>query len=67
VRGISFIVNKIELGNAARENVRSVITSDDLALSGFDGLLDLSFVGDFEISVDYQRIRRRTRAVRVGR
>lgn len=26
-----------------------------------------TFVGDLEISVDYQRTRRRTRAVRVGR
>jgi clan AA aspartic protease (TIGR02281 family) len=55
VRGISFVVNKIELGNAVRENVRSVITPDDLALSGFDGLLGLSFLGDFKITVDYQK------------
>jgi clan AA aspartic protease (TIGR02281 family) len=55
VRGISFVVNKIELGNAGKENVRSVITPDDLALSGFDGLLGLSFLGDFKITVDYQK------------
>ena len=55
VRGISFVVNKIELGNAVKENVRSVITPDDLALSGFDGLLGLSFLGDFKITVDYQK------------
>jgi clan AA aspartic protease (TIGR02281 family) len=55
VRGISFVVNKIELGNAGKENVRSVITPDDLALSGFDGLLGLSFLGDFKITVDYQQ------------
>lgn len=67
MRGISFVVNKVELGNAARKNVGSVITSDDPTLTGFDGLLGLSFVGDFGISVDYRRIRRRTRAVRVGR
>jgi clan AA aspartic protease (TIGR02281 family) len=55
VRGISFVVNKIELGNAGKENVRSVITPDDFALSGFEGLLGLSFLGDFRITVDYQK------------
>ncbi len=55
VRGISFAVNKIELGNAVKENVRSVITPDDFALSGFEGLLGLSFLGDFKITVDYQK------------
>jgi clan AA aspartic protease (TIGR02281 family) len=55
VRGVSFVVNKIELGSAGKENVRSVITPDDLALSGFEGLLGLSFLGDFKIMVDYQK------------
>jgi clan AA aspartic protease (TIGR02281 family) len=55
VRGISFVVNKIELGNAGKENVRAVITPDDFSLSGFEGLLGLSFLGDFKITVDYQR------------
>lgn len=55
VKGISFVVNKIELGGAGKENVRSVITSDDFALSGFEGLLGLSFLGDFKITVDYQK------------
>jgi clan AA aspartic protease (TIGR02281 family) len=55
VRGISFVVNKIELGNAGKENVRSVITPDDFALSGFEGLLGLSFLEDFKITVDYQK------------
>lgn len=62
VRGISFVVNRIELGNAGKENVRSVITPDDFALSGFEGLLGLSFLGDFKITVDYQR--RRIRIVK---
>jgi clan AA aspartic protease (TIGR02281 family) len=55
VRGTSFVVNKIELGSAEKENVQSVITPDDFALSGFEGLLGLSFLGDFKITVDYQR------------
>lgn len=55
LRGISFVVNKIELGTAGKENVRAVVTPDDFTLSGFEGLLGLSFLGDFKITVDYQR------------
>jgi clan AA aspartic protease (TIGR02281 family) len=55
VRGLSFVVNKIQLGSAEKMNVRSVITPDDLAFSGFEGLLGLSFLGDFKITVDYQK------------
>jgi clan AA aspartic protease (TIGR02281 family) len=54
VEGRSFVINKIELGGAQKENVRSVVTSNDYSLSGFDGLLGLSFLGDFEVTVDYQ-------------
>ena len=54
VEGRSFVINKIELGGAQKENVRSVITSNDYSLSGFDGLLGLSFLGYFKVTVDYQ-------------
>lgn len=54
IEGRSFVINKIELGGAQKENVRSVITSNDYSLSGFDGLLGLSFLGDFKVMVDYQ-------------
>ncbi|HVO67985.1 MAG TPA: retroviral-like aspartic protease family protein [Syntrophales bacterium] len=54
VEGKSFVINKIELGNARKENVRAVITPNDYSLSGFDGLLGLSFLGDFKVTVDYQ-------------
>jgi predicted aspartyl protease len=49
------VVNRIALGNAGKDNVRSVITPDDFALGGFEGLLGLSFLGDFKITVDYQK------------
>ena len=57
VEGRSFVINKIELGSAQKENVRSVVTSNNYSLSGFDGLLGLSFLGDFKVTVDYQNER----------
>jgi clan AA aspartic protease (TIGR02281 family) len=54
VEGRSFVIQKIELQGARKENVRSVITPDTDALKGFDGLLGLSFLGDFKIAIDYQ-------------
>ena len=55
VKGVSFRVNRIDLGSARKDNVKAVITPDELALSGFEGLLGLSFLGDFKITVDYQK------------
>ena len=55
VEGKSFVIQKIELQGARKENVRSVITPDTDALKGFDGLLGLSFLGDFKIAIDYQK------------
>jgi clan AA aspartic protease (TIGR02281 family) len=54
VEGRSFVIQKIELEGAGKGNVRSVITPDTDALKGFDGLLGLSFLGDFKIAIDYQ-------------
>jgi clan AA aspartic protease (TIGR02281 family) len=55
VIGQFFVLNKIELGNVSKKNVRSVITPDASSLSNFDGLLGLSFWGDFKITVDYKK------------
>jgi len=55
VKGASFRVNRIDLGGVGKDNVKTVVTPDDLALSGFEGLLGLSFLGDFKITVDYQK------------
>jgi clan AA aspartic protease (TIGR02281 family) len=54
VEGRSFMINKMELGDARKENVKAVITSNDYPFSGADGLLGLSFLGDFKVTVDYQ-------------
>jgi clan AA aspartic protease (TIGR02281 family) len=54
VEGRTLVIDRIELGEARKENVRSVITPNNYAISGFDGLLGLSFLGDFKVTVDYQ-------------
>jgi Predicted aspartyl protease len=55
ISGQSFMLNKIELGNVSKENVWSVITPAESPLSSYDGLLGLSFLGDFKITVDYKK------------
>jgi clan AA aspartic protease (TIGR02281 family) len=57
IEGRSLVIDKVELGEARKENVRSVITPNNYAISGFDGLLGLSFLGDFKVTVDYQNSR----------
>jgi len=57
IEGKPLVIDKVELGEARKENVRSVITSNNQAVSGFDGLLGLSFLGDFKVTVDYQNSR----------
>ncbi len=54
VEGRTLVIDRIELGEAWKENVRSVITPGIDALRGFDGLLGLSFLGDFRVTVDYK-------------
>jgi len=55
VEGKSILIQRIELEGARKENVRAVITPDTDALRGYDGLLGLSFLGDFKIAIDYQK------------
>jgi clan AA aspartic protease (TIGR02281 family) len=54
VEGRSLVIQKIELGLATKRNVKSVITPNNFAFSGFDGVLGLSFLGDFKVTVDYE-------------
>jgi clan AA aspartic protease (TIGR02281 family) len=55
VEGRHLIIKRIALGDAWKENVPSIVTLNSYALKGFDGLLGLSFLGDFKIMIDYQR------------
>lgn len=54
VEGRSLVIQKIELGHATKKNVKSVITPNNFAFGGFDGVLGLSFLGDFKVTVDYE-------------
>jgi len=55
VEGRHLIINRIALGDAWKENVPSIVALNSYVLKGFDGLLGLSFLGDFKIMIDYQR------------
>jgi clan AA aspartic protease (TIGR02281 family) len=55
ISGQIFTLNKIELGNVSKRNVRSVIAPVESSLRGYDGLLGLSFLGDFKIIMDYKK------------
>jgi clan AA aspartic protease (TIGR02281 family) len=55
VEGRHLIIKRIALGDAWKEDVPSVVAVNSIALKGFDGLLGLSFLGDFKMMIDYQR------------
>ncbi len=54
VEGRSLVIQKIELGRGTKKNVRSVITPNNYAFNGLDGVLGLSFSGEFKVTVDYK-------------
>lgn len=54
VEGKSLVIEKIDLEGVRKEKVQAVITLNNDGLGGFDGLLGLSFWGDFKVTVDYQ-------------
>ncbi len=53
VEGRRFVIRRIELGGAWKENVPSIVALNSIGLKGFDGLLGLSFLGDFKMTIDY--------------
>lgn len=48
-------ISKIELGPASRENVQAVVNPQANVFHDFDGLLGMSFLSDFQVSIDHQR------------
>ncbi len=56
VSGHVFRIKKIDLGPVSKREVRSIIAPIAAStLSGYDGLLGLSFLADFKITVDYRK------------
>ncbi|MCE5262796.1 MAG: retroviral-like aspartic protease family protein [Deltaproteobacteria bacterium] len=54
VEGRSISIDKVELGDAVRENVRAAVSHQKAAFDGFDGLLGLSFLEGFNVTIDHQ-------------
>jgi clan AA aspartic protease (TIGR02281 family) len=54
VEGRSFLIQKIDLGNAVKENVRAAVSNQKQAFDDFDGLLGLSFLEGFKVTIDQQ-------------
>ena len=57
VEGRRLVIQRIALGDAWKENVPSIVALNSSVLKGLDGLLGLSFLGDFKITIDYQMSR----------
>ena len=56
VSGHVFRIKKIDLGPVSKREVRSIIAPIAAStLSGYEGLLGLSFLGDFKITLDYRK------------
>lgn len=54
VEGRSILIDKIDLGNAVRESIRAAVSAQKGAFDGFDGLLGLSFLEGFNVTIDHQ-------------
>lgn len=54
VEGRYTVIRSIELGPASRENVQAVINPQANVFQDFDGLLGMSFLSDFQVSIDHQ-------------
>ncbi len=53
IEGRHVVIRRIALGDAWKENVPSIVALNSIGLKGFDGLLGLSFLGDFKMMIDY--------------
>jgi clan AA aspartic protease (TIGR02281 family) len=54
VEGRYTVIQRIELGPASRDNVQAVINPQANVFQDFDGLLGMSFLADFQVSIDNQ-------------
>ncbi|HOU77890.1 MAG TPA: retroviral-like aspartic protease family protein [Syntrophales bacterium] len=54
VEGRSVTIARLEVGDAVREAVPAAISPKNQVFEGFDGLLGLSFLGNFRVTIDYR-------------
>lgn len=53
VEGRELTLEKVELGGAVRYNVKAAFTDEKFDAPGYDGLLGMSFLSGFRMTIDY--------------
>jgi clan AA aspartic protease (TIGR02281 family) len=54
VEGRPLLIKKMDLSNAVKENVRAAVSHRKQVFDDFDGLLGLSFLEGFKVTIDHQ-------------
>lgn len=54
VEGRSMVISRVDLGDAVKENVRAAVGPQNQTFDDFDGLLGLSFLEDFQVTIDHR-------------
>jgi len=54
VEGRAVTIDRVEVGDAVRRSVPAAISPKKEVFEGFDGLLGLSFLGNFKMTIDYR-------------
>jgi clan AA aspartic protease (TIGR02281 family) len=55
VEAHEIIIEKVDMGGAVRRNVVATFTDESHDFPSFDGLLGLSFLSDFKMTIDYEK------------
>ncbi|OPY07573.1 MAG: hypothetical protein A4E66_02015 [Syntrophus sp. PtaB.Bin001] len=49
------VIGKVAVGDACKENVPAIVGGKEIASDKFDGILGMSFLRDFQATVDYKK------------